>query len=114
MSMLKELNQLLSPLNIPLEIGVFSDVPPKEYLVITPLSDRLEMFADNEASMVVSEVRISLFTQMNYTKRTKDLTQVLRTGGMTITDRRYVGYEMDTKYHHYVIDVMKEYEMEED
>jgi len=30
-----------------------------------------------------------------------------------ITDRRYIGYEYDTGYHHYAIDVAKEYETEE-
>ena len=32
---------------------------------------------------------------------------------MTITDRRYIGHEDDTGYHHYAIDVAKQYEMEE-
>lgn len=43
----------------------------------------------------------------------KELTRALQAGDMTITDRRYIGYENDTNFHHYVIDVMKEYEMEE-
>ena len=29
--------------------------------------------------------------------------------GFTITDRRYIGYESDTKYHHIAIDVAKHY-----
>jgi len=32
---------------------------------------------------------------------------------MTITDRRYIGYENDTGYHHYAVDVAHYYEMEE-
>ena len=31
----------------------------------------------------------------------------------TITDRRYIGYETETGYHHYVVDAAKHYEMEE-
>jgi hypothetical protein len=38
----------------------------------------------------------------------------LKAGDITITDRQYVGFENDTKFHHYAIDVMKEYEMEDD
>ena len=30
-----------------------------------------------------------------------------------ITDRRYLGHEDDTGYHHYAIDVAKNYELEE-
>lgn len=32
---------------------------------------------------------------------------------MTITDRRYIGFETDTGYHHYAIDVAKSYVWEE-
>lgn len=32
---------------------------------------------------------------------------------MTITDRRYIGFETDTCYHHYAIDVAKSYVWEE-
>jgi len=114
MSLLSELNSILDPLDIPVETGVFSESPPDEYLVITPMSDRLDLFADNQNYMIVSEARLSLFTKKNYNKRKKELTKVLQVGGMTITDRQYVGYENDTKFHHYAIDVMKEYETEED
>jgi len=114
MSLLVDLNLILTPFDIPVETGVFSDVPPDEYLVITPMSDRLDLFADNQGNMIVSEARLSLFTKKNYTKRKKELTKALQAGGMTITDGQYVGYEHDTKFHHYAIDVMKEYETEED
>ena len=38
---------------------------------------------------------------------------MLLTAGFTITDRRYIAHEDDTGYHHYAIDVAKEYEQEE-
>ncbi|AHM55896.1 hypothetical protein EAL2_c05940 [Peptoclostridium acidaminophilum DSM 3953] len=114
MSLLADLNRILEPLKIPVETGVFSDEPPEEYLVITPMLDRLDLFADDQSHMVLSEARLSLFTRRNYIKRKKELTKALQTGGMTITDRRYVGYENDSKYHHYAIDVMKEYETEDE
>ena len=114
MSLLKDLNLILAPFDIPVETGVFSDTPPEEYLVIIPMSDRLDLFADNQSCMIVSEARLSLFTKKNYIKRKKELTKALQSGGITITDRQYVGYEHDTKFHHYAIDVMKEYEMEEE
>lgn len=48
MSILSELNSLLDGLGIPIETGVFSGVPPDEYLVITPMTDTFEVFADNQ------------------------------------------------------------------
>ena len=114
MSMLKELILIVEPLAIPVETGVFSKLPPEEYLVLTPISDRLTFYADNEPVFEINEVRISLFTKKNYTQRKKQLTKALLQGDMIITDRQYIGFEVDTKYHHYLIDVKKQYEMEED
>jgi len=114
MSILKELITMLQSVSIPIETGVFSSTSPEEYLVLTPINDRLQHFADNEPMYEVTEVRISLFTKKNYILRKKQITKLLMNSGMTITDRQYIGYENDTKYHHYVIDVLKEYEMEDE
>ncbi|MGM0792434.1 MAG: hypothetical protein ACQEUD_20235 [Bacillota bacterium] len=113
MSLLKDLNSLLEPIGIPIETGVFSGKPPEEYIVITPMSDRLDFYADNQANSVIEEARLSLFSKKNYQSLKKEVTKALLKGEMTITDRQYIGFENDTKYHHYAIDVMKEYEMEE-
>lgn len=114
MSLLKDLMDLLGPIDIPIETGVFSGKPPDEYIVITPISDRLDFYADNQAHNVIEEARLSLFTKRNYQALKKQLTKALLTGGMTITDRQYIGFENDTKYHHYAIDVLKEYETEDE
>lgn len=114
MSLLKEINSILNYLNIPIETGVFSKVPPDEYIVLTPIVDRLELFADDIAQSEISEVRISLFTKNNYIKRKKEIAKLLLKADMTITSQQYVDFENDTKYYHYAIDVMKEYEMEDD
>lgn len=41
------------------------------------------------------------------------IVRALLAADITITDRRYVGHEDDTGYHHYAIDVAKIYELEE-
>ena len=114
MNLLVELNSVFEALDISVETGIFSNEPPDEYIVITPMSDKLNMFADNKAHMVISQARISLFSKKNYIKRKQELIRVLLDGKMTITDCQYVGFEQDTKYHHYAIDVMREYETEVD
>ncbi len=111
MSILAELNTLLTPV-LPVETGVFSGVPPDEYLVLTPMTDEF-LFGDNFPLIEVSEVRISLFSKGNYLQRKRQLTQALLGAQFTITDRRYIGREDDTGYHHYAIDVAHHYELEE-
>ena len=112
MSLLAELNTILTPI-LPVETGVFSDVPPDEYLVLTPMTDGFALFGDNAPLINVSEVRISLFSKGNYLKQKQQITKELLNADITLTDRRYIGYESDTAYHHYAIDVAKEYELEE-
>ena len=51
MSILSELKGILSSLEIPIETGVFSDTPPDEYLVLTPITDELNYFADDFPSV---------------------------------------------------------------
>jgi len=114
MSILSELNSLLDGLGIPIETGVFSGVPPDEYLVITPMTDTFEVFADNQPQVETQEVRLSLFIKGNYTDRKNEIVNTLLQASFTITDRRYIGHEDDTGYHHYAIDVAKEYEVKEE
>jgi hypothetical protein len=96
-----------------METGVFSGVPPDEYLVITPMTDEFALFGDNAPLADVSEVRLSLYSKGNYLQRKRQITAALLAAEFTITDRRYVGHEDDTNYHHYAIDVAKQYETED-
>jgi hypothetical protein len=109
MSLLSELNTLLGNISIPVETGVFSASPPDEYLVLTPLTDRFALFGDNRPQMEVQEVRISLFSKNNYLTRKKQIEDLILAADITITDRRYIGHEDDTGFHHYAIDVAKEF-----
>lgn len=114
MSVLSEIMLLLEPLKISLETGSYSGKAPEEFIVLTPLSDALDLYADNKPQAEVQEVRISLFTKKNYMRTRKLITKLLLDAGFTISDRRYIGFEDDTKFHHYAIDVSKEYEMEDE
>lgn len=113
MSLLSELNTLLSDCGIPVETGIFSDKAPDAYLVITPLSDSFELHADNAPGCETQEARLSLFTKGSYTKLKNDLVRALLGADFYITDRRYIGFEAETGYHHYAIDVAQIYELEE-
>ena len=49
--------------------------------------------------------RISLFTKTNYLALRNQITKALISARLVITARRDIGYEDDTGYHHYSIDV---------
>ena len=113
MSLLSELKSIAEKLNIKVETGVFSDTLPDEYIVLTPLADSFEMHCDNLPKYEVQEVRISIFSKGNYTAIKNKLVTAILKADITITDRRYIGHEDDTGYHHYAVDTAKSYRMEE-
>ena len=113
MSLLADIQKAVSPLKIPIETGVFKDEAPEKYIVVTPIADSFELHADNAPGGDVQEARLSLYCQGNYMKDKNALVKLLLADDFTITDRRYIGYETETGYFHYVVDVAKNYEMEE-
>ena len=113
MSMLEELNTIVASAGLPVETGVFSKAAPDAYVVITPISEHFELFADNAPGMNIEEARLSLFSMGNYVVKKNLLVRMLLSAGFLVTERRYIGLEEDTGYHHFAIDVAKEYLEEE-
>lgn len=113
MSILSDIQTAIEPLGIPIETGVFTSKAPAKYIVVVPLSDSFAFHADNAPSFDVQEARLSLYTQGSYTKEKNALVRALLAADITITARQYVGYETETGYHHYNVDVANHYEMEE-
>ena len=112
MSLLSDLNALISPL-VPVETGVFSEPAPDSYAVITPMVDTFELYTDDKPRHETQEARVSLFDKGNYMALKNQIVRALMNAEFTITDRRYIGHEDDTGYHHYAIDVANYYELEE-
>ena len=113
MSMLEELNMIVTSAGLPVETGVFSTVAPDEYVVITPISEHFELYSDNAPGMNIEEARLSLFSKANYAAKKRLLVRLLLSAGFLVSERRYIGLEEDTGYHHFAIDVAKEYMEEE-
>lgn len=112
MNVLAEVTQIAEQCGIPVETGIFSDTAPDLYIVITPIVDMFELHADNIPKYDVQEVRVSLFSKKNYTSIKNTLVRTLLGADFVITDRRYIGHEDDTGYHHLAIDVAKYYEFQ--
>ena len=113
MSVLSDINSTLGKLGIPLETGVFSEAAPDTYIVVVPLTDTFGVNADNSPTYDVQEARISLYSKGNYGADKNRIVRLLLSEDFSITGRQYIGFEADTGYHHYVVDVAKHYEMEE-
>ena len=113
MSILTELNTLLTGFGLSVETGVFSGKAPEEYIVITPMADTFGIHADNNPQNETQEARLSLFSKGNYIKRKNEVVRTLLSADFTITSRSFIGHEADTGYNHYAIDVAKNYELED-
>ena len=111
--MLEELIMIIVSAGLPVETGVFSGTAPDEYVVITPISEHFELFSDDAPGMNIEEARLSLFSKGNYGAKKRQLVRLLLTAGFLVSERRYIGMEEDTGYHHFAIDVAKEYLEEE-
>lgn len=112
MSILENLKTIFLELGIPLETGVFSNLPPDQYLVMVPLSDTFDLHADNMPGVDIQEVRLSIYSKGSYTAVKNRIVRALLSAGYTITDRQYIGFEPDSGYHHYNVDVAHYYEYE--
>src|SRR5699024_10185618 len=77
LSLLSELKTVIEAVGLPVETGVFSDEPPEEYVVVTPLADTYELHADTLPEYETQEARLSLFSRGNYLKRKKQLSKAL-------------------------------------
>ena len=104
--LLENLSQIAKQLGLAYAVSCYTDSPaPDMYLVFTPLIDSFEIFADNTPGVEIEEARISLFTKTNYLALRDQITKALISARLVITGRRYIGYEDDTGYHHYSIDI---------
>ena len=113
MSLLSEIKAAVTGCGLPVEAGVCSGGPPEEDVVVTLVADTYDLHADNLPGYETQEALLSLFSKGNYLKRNRQLSKALLAADFVITDRRYIGHEDDTGYHHYAIDVAKLYGLEE-
>jgi hypothetical protein len=109
----QELDTLITGLGLPVETGVFSGKAPEQYVIVTPLGDTFALYADNRPEYETQEARLSLYSKGNYQAAKRRLVKALLWAGFTITDRRYIGREDDTKYFHVSIDASKIYKWED-
>lgn len=114
MNILSEVKELLSTLDVPVETGVYTSEAPEKYIVLVPLSDSYPISADDRPQSDAQELRISIYSKGNYLQTKNQITSKLISNYFYVTDRKYNGYDTDTGYYQYTIDVAKTYEIEEE
>jgi hypothetical protein len=112
MKILEELDALMESLGIKSYTGEFAEVTPDTYVLLTPISDDYDLYADDSPTVEVNSVRISLFAKKNYLGTAAQIFEVLLNNDFSIKDRRFVAREVDKGYNHYAIDCEKIYIME--
>lgn len=104
--LLENISHIAKQLGLAYAVSCYTASPaPDTYLVFTPLTDSFDIFADNTPGIEIEQARISLFTKTNYLALRDQITKALISARLVITARRYIGYEADTGFHHYSIDV---------
>ncbi|MBQ8836279.1 MAG: hypothetical protein IJ002_02065 [Clostridia bacterium] len=112
MSLLKDLMDIVSR-HLPTETAIYNSTAETDYAVLTPLSDTFGFHSDNRPNYDVQAVQISMYTKGNYRIVKNQIIRDLLNADITITGRRFIGYESDTGFYHYAIEVEKYYELEE-
>ena len=72
-----------------------------------------DSMADNRPHVDIQEARLSIFSKSGYSAMKNAVVRALLNADLTITARQYIGYETETGYHHYNVDVANYYETEE-
>lgn len=114
MSILTELNTLMEQVGLPVQTGAFLEEAPFEYVVLVSIIDSYDLWADDWPLYDIQEARISLYSKGNFQQRRHQIERALLAQDFNIDERRYIGREDDTGYHHYVIDVEKAYKFREE
>lgn len=96
----------LKSLNIPISVMENTKKGLSEFIVLIPLTDRLSGYSDNKPSVTYGEAELALYTKGNYIPLRDEITRLLLEADIGITERRYIEYETETGYHHYIIDAL--------
>lgn len=113
MSILQDIVAALQPVGVPIETGAFTGTAPDEYVVIVPMTDSFEVFADDAPLFETQEARLSIYTKGNYQQLKNRIVLALISADFTITGRQYIEFEGETGFYHYSIDVEKHYKFKE-
>lgn len=107
MSLNEQIITSLAPLNVSVTVAEHpTDTQKREkFIVIIPTNDNFGLHADDKPLAAVETAELALYCKGNYLGFRDKVTERLIAADITIINRRYLEFEQDTDYHHYIIEV---------
>lgn len=96
----------MGPLEIPVSVleHMTDSGMSDRFIVIVPENDDI-VYADDKPLDFTENAALQLYCKGNYLGFRDEVTNALIAADITISSRRYLEYEQDTDYHHYIIEV---------
>lgn len=109
MTLNERIIEALAPLGIPISVMEHMTDSGKSdrFIVIVPENDDIT-YADDKPLDFTENAALQLYCKGNYLSFRDEVTNALISADITISSRRYLEYEQDTGYHHYIIEVAAE------
>ena len=95
----------LAPLSLKHGVGVCEGSPKADHYVLVPDYDRA-FEADNDALLTAEHVNVEFYLGGDYRTAVLSAKALLKSAGLFVLDGQYIGYETDTKKHHYALPVI--------
>jgi hypothetical protein len=102
---LETIDAALAPLALKHGVGVCAADPSADHYVLVPDYER-SFEADNGDYFVDEHVNIEFYIGGDYRPAVRSAKTLLKAAGLFVLDGNYIGYETDTKRHHYALPVV--------
>ena len=108
-NIISDITQILDSVGMKSAMGAYKDAPPDHYAVIEPGHDSFQGFADNLPTFDIQRARVTVAVKTDYTDWRVKITAALLWRKFKFLDRAYIGYDGDTEYFAFYVDVEKAY-----
>lgn len=106
MTFFEKIGTALAPLKITVSVMEHPvDGTNNRFCVIIPGSDDFECCADDCPLLGTESAELALYCKGDYLAFRDEVLKLLVGARLTVTDGRYLEYEKDTEYHHYIFEV---------
>lgn len=102
----------LVPLGISVDVTEHTPDGAERFCVIIPAADNFECCGDDRPLSGTETAELALYCKGNYLAFKDAVLKLLVDADITITNARYLEFEDDTNYHHYIFEVavVRDYE----
>ena len=96
----------LAPLKISVTVVEHTPDGAEQFCVIIPASDSFECCGDDRPFSGTESAELALYCKGNYLAFRDEVLKLLVGAGLTVKGGRYLEYENDTEYHHYIYEIV--------